>query len=212
MVMHPTGQGTNMIVSSLLPFLAILNPFALRLYLAGVMDDLESRIFVKVLFWASLISLVAFWVSAIMGEPLLVEIVGVRPEALRIFGGIIFFIIAYNYVTRGYRATEVLRGSLEELPSAIALPFMIGAGTITEAILLGKRHGPYLSMFLLFLGLCLCFIIVVGFKLVKDCLKDEREKVFERYVNISSRINGLLIGAISADMVVSGIRKLWLQT
>jgi len=201
-----------MIVSSLLPFLAILNPFALRLYLAGVMDDLESRIFVKVLFWASLISLVVFWVSAIMGEPLLVEFVGVRPEALRIFGGIIFFVIAYNYVTRGYRATEVLRGSLEELPSAIALPFMIGAGTITEAILLGKRHGPYLSMFLLFLGLCVCFIVVVGFKLVKDCLKGEREKVFERYVNILSRINGLLIGAISADMVVSGIRKLWLQT
>lgn len=201
-----------MIVSSLLPFLAILNPFALCLYLAGVMEDLESRIFVKVLFWASLISLVVFWVSAIMGEPLLVEFVGVRPEALRIFGGIIFFIIAYNYVTRGYRATEVLRGSLEELPSAIALPFMIGAGTITEAILLGKRHGPYLSMLLIFLGLCVCFIVVVGFKLVKDCLKGEREKVFQRYVNILSRINGLLIGAISADMVVSGIRKLWLQT
>ena len=83
-----------MIVSSLLPFLAILNPFALCLYLAGVMDDLESRIFVKVLFWASLISLVVFWVSAIMGEPLLVEFVGVRPEALRIFGGVIFFVIA----------------------------------------------------------------------------------------------------------------------
>jgi multiple antibiotic resistance protein len=201
-----------MILSSFLPFLAILNPFALCLYLAGVMDDLQFRVFVRVLLWASIISMVVFWVFAFTGEPLLVEFLGVRPEALRIFGGIIFFIIAYNYVTRGYRATEVLRGSLEELPSAIALPFMIGAGTITEAMLLGKRHGPYLSMFLLFLGLCVCFVVVIGFKLVKDFLKDEREKIFERYVNILSRINGLLIGAISADMVVSGIKKLWLQT
>jgi multiple antibiotic resistance protein len=201
----------GMIFNSLLPFLAILNPFALCLYLAGVMDDLESRSFTKVLFWASLISLVVFWLFAILGERLLVDVLGVRPEALRIFGGVIFFVVAYNYVTKGYRAAEVLRGSLEELPSAIALPFMIGAGTITQAILLGKKHGSYLSMFLLFVGLCICFFVVVSFKLIRDWLKDVREKVFERYVNILSRINGLLIGAISTEMVVSGVRRLWSQ-
>ncbi len=201
-----------MIFSSLLSFLAILNPFALCLYLADVMDDLESRIFGKVLFWASLISLVVFWIFALVGEQLLVDFLRIRPEALRIFGGIIFFVVAYNYVTKGYRAAEILRGSLEELPSAIALPFMIGAGTITQAILLGERHGPYLSVFLLFLGLCLCFLVVIAFKLVRDHLKQAKEKVFERYVNILSRINGLLIGAISTEMVVSGIRELWLQT
>ncbi|MGD2093842.1 MAG: MarC family protein [Phycisphaerales bacterium] len=210
--MHSIGQDISIIFGSLLPFLAILNPFALCLYLAGVMDDLESRIFVKVLFWASLISLIVFWIFALVGERLLVEFLGVRTEALRIFGGIIFFVVAYNYVTRGYKAAEVLRGGLEELPSAIALPFMIGAGTITQAILVGKRHGPYLSMFILFLGLCACFLVVVVFKSVRDFLKEEREKVFERYINILSRINGLFIGAISTEMVVSGIRKLWLQT
>lgn len=212
MVMHSTGQGISTIVSSLIPFLAILNPFALCLYLAGVMDDLESRVFVRVLFWASLISLVVFWIFAVVGERLLLDFLGVRPEALRIFGGVIFFVVAYNYVTKGFRATELLRGSLEELPSAIALPFMIGAGTITQAILLGKKQGPYLSVFILFLGLFVCFSIVIAFKLVRDHLKKAREKVFERYVNILSRINGLLIGAISTEMVVSGIRKLWLQT
>jgi multiple antibiotic resistance protein len=201
-----------MIISSILPFLAILNPFALCLYLAGVMDDLESGVFVKVLLRASVISLIVFWIFALVGEPLLVEFLSVRPEALRIFGGIVFFIIAYNYVTRGYKATEILRGSLEELPSAIALPFMIGAGTITEAILLGKRQGPYLAMFLLFFGLFTGFMVVIGFKLAKDSLKGERERVFIRYVNILSRINGLLIGAISTDMVISGIKTLWLQT
>ncbi|NIU58929.1 MAG: hypothetical protein GWN67_21865 [Phycisphaerae bacterium] len=210
--MHSTNQSLSMVVGSLLSFLAILNPFALCLYLAGVIDDLESRIFVKVLFWASFISMVVFWIFAIVGERLLVDFLRVRPEALRIFGGVIFLVVAYNYVTKGFRAAELLRGSLEDLPSAIALPFMIGAGTITQAILLGKRHGPYLSMFLLFIGLCICFFIVIAFKLVRDHLKQARERIFERYVNILSRINGLFIGAISTEMVVSGIRKLWLQT
>lgn len=203
---------SSMIFNSLLPFLAILNPFALCLYLTGVMDDLEPRTFVKVLFWASFISLVVFWIFAIVGERLLVDFLSVRTEALRIFGGIIFFIVAYNYVTKGYRAAEMLRGNLEELPSAIALPFMIGAGTITQAILLGEKHGPYLSMFLLFIGLLISFLIVAIFKLVRDRLKRAKEKVFERYVNILSRINGLLIGAISTEMVISGIKELWVQT
>jgi len=202
----------SMMLNSLLPFLAILNPFALCLYLMTVMDDLDSRTFIKVLCEASLISLVVFWLFAIVGEPLLIKFLGVRTEALRIFGGVIFFVVAYNYVTKGYKAAEFLRGSLEELPSAIALPFMIGAGTITQAILIGKKHEPHTSMFLLFLGLCVCFIVIVGFKLVRDRLKGAREKVFERYVNILSRINGLLIGAISTEMVVSGIKNLWLQT
>jgi len=210
--MHEMNQGITMVASSLLPFLAILNPFALCLYLLGVMDDLESRAFIRVLFWASGISLIVFWTFALAGERVLVGFLRISPEALRIFGGVIFFVVAYNYVTRGYRAAELLRGSLEELPSAIALPFMIGAGTITQAILLGKKHGPCLSMFLLFLGLCICFVVVIAFKLIRDHLKQAREKVFERYINILSRINGLLIGAISTEMVVSNIRELWLQS
>jgi len=201
----------NAIVKSLLSFLTILNPFALCLYLMGIMDELGSRVFVKVLFRASFISLISFCIFALTGEGFLVDFLGIRPEALRIFGGIIFFMVGYKYVTRGYRATEVLRGSLEELPSAIALPFMIGAGTVTQAILIGKKHGSYLSISILLLGLCISFLIVMGFKLFRDRLKGSKENVFERYINILSRINGLFIGTISTEMVVSGMRKLWLQ-
>ncbi|MGB2809759.1 MAG: MarC family protein [Sedimentisphaerales bacterium] len=200
------------IVKSFLSFLMILNPFALCLYLMGVIDELDSRTFTKVLFRASVISLIAFCIFALTGEKLLVGFLGISPDALRIFGGVVFFMVGYNYVTKGYRATGVLRGSLEELPSAIALPFMVGAGTITQAILIGKKHGPYLSVSILLFGTCMGFLIVIGFKVFRDYLKGAREKVFERYVNILSRINGLFIGTISTEMVVSGIRNLWFQS
>lgn len=196
----------------MLSFLAILNPFALCLYLAGAMDDLEKNEFTYVLLRASLVSLVVFWLFALAGEPLLVSVLNVSPEALRAFGGVVFFVVAYNYVTKGYRAAELLRGSLEELPSAIALPFMIGAGTITQAILLGKLHSPAASMILLFIGLAISFAVVIGFKLVRDRLKEARERVFERYVNVLSRINGLLIGAISTEMTITGLHNLWRAT
>ena len=195
--------------TGLIPFLAILNPFALCLYLTAVMDDLESGAFFKVLLRASVISLVVFWIFALVGEPLLVNALDLRTESLRIFGGIIFFIIGYNYVMRGYKAAEVLRGTLEDLPSAIALPYMIGAGTITQTILVGKRHPAQLSILILLVGIAVAFVLVVGFQMLRDHMTKRNKPVFNRYVNILSRINGLLIGAISTQMVVSGVQALW---
>ncbi len=194
---------------SLIPFLAILNPFALCLYLLAIMAELDVRQFTRVLVGACLIAWASFAVCAVAGEPVLVGGLGVRPEALRIFGGIIFFIVAYNYVVRGYKAAEVLRGSMEELPSAIALPFMIGAGTITQSMLIGKRHTHLAAIGLLALGIAVTFVVVLGFKLIRDRMTGPRERLFERYVNILARANGLIIGAISTEMVVGGIHDLW---
>jgi multiple antibiotic resistance protein len=195
--------------AAVLPFLAILNPFALCLYLVGVMDDLEPREFFRVLALASTVSLVVFCVFAIGGEFLLEGLLGLEPASLRVFGGAIFFVVGYNYVTKGFRATELLRGSLEELPSAIALPFMIGAGTITQAMLIGRTNSISVAIVALASGVALSFAVVAGFMLVRHRLKGKHQRVFNRYTNILSRINGLMIGAISTQMVVQGAHALW---
>ncbi len=196
-------------VESFVTFVAILNPFALCLYLTGVMEELSSHQFVKVLIRACIISLVVFWVFGLMGESLLVGVLNIRPEALRVFGGALFFVVAYNYMVKGARAAQILRGNLDELPSAIALPFMIGAGTITQAILVGKKCSPPTGMVVLFAGVLFSFCVVLAFKALRDHMSKGREQVFTRYVNILTRLNGLLIGAISTEMIVSGIGALW---
>lgn len=196
-------------IHSLVPFLAILNPFALCLYLAGVMEDLRRGEFIRVLAGACITSLLVFWVFSMVGQKVLTNWLGVHPEALRIFGGVIFFVVAYSYVTKGYRAAAMLRGSLDDLPAAIALPFMIGAGTITQSIVVGKTHGPMMALLIITAAVSACFAIVLAFKLIHDRTRGARERIFERYVNILARVNGLLIGAISTDMVVTGLKGLW---
>jgi len=196
---------------SLVAFLAILNPFALSLYLASLMDNLDRRQFFSVLLQASIISLVVFFLFAWCGEPLLVDFLAVEPSALRVFGGLIFVVVAYGYVTQGYKATVFLRGDLEGLPSSIALPFMIGAGTITQAILTGKRHNTVSAFLVIACTLVISFVIVEAFKVTRDHMSGPRERVFQRYVNILARLNGLIIGAISIDMIAEGARQLWLR-
>jgi multiple antibiotic resistance protein len=196
---------------ALIPFLAVLNPFALCLYLAEPMEDMHLRAFIRVVAGACGISLAVFSLFALTGEYLLRAWLGVHPAALRAFGGVIFLIVGYNYVVKGYRAATILRGSLDELPSAIALPFMVGAGTITQSILIGKQLAPLLSVATLAVGIAAAFLIVLLFKLIREHMRGQRERLFDRYVNILARINGLLIGAISVDMIVSALHALWLR-
>ncbi|MGC9455579.1 MAG: MarC family protein [Phycisphaerae bacterium] len=197
------------VLEDLVPFLAILNPFALCLYTSSIMEDLDLRSVLRVVIGACVISTAVFWVFALTGEKLLEGVFRVEPTALRIFGGLIFLIVGYNYVTKGYRGAEVLRGSLEELPSAIALPFMIGAGTITQAIIVGKNHNWYMSMVILLMGVLVALVTLIVFKLLRDHMTGGRERLFIRYVNILARLNGLLIGAISVKMIVEGLKGLW---
>ncbi len=195
--------------NSLIAFLAILNPFALCLYLEGLMEDMTWGDFLRTMGSAALVSLATFTVFAVAGEAFLTQILNVRPEALRIFGGVIFFGIGYNYVTRGYRATETLRGSLDELSSVIALPLMIGAGTITQSILIGKHHTHMTAFWILLAGVAASIVVVIVFRMVRHHIRKRNEAVFYKYVNVLSRLNGLLIGAISTEMVITGVKAIW---
>ena len=197
------------IVSALVAFLAILNPFALCLYLEGVAGDLKMHQFVVVMLRASVLSLLVFWVFAFAGDDLIVNTLGIRFAAMRVFGGVIFLVVGYNYVVKGYRAAVMLRGSLDELPSAIALPYMIGAGTITQAVLVGKQLPRPSALLVLFSGVFISIVVVLLFKVFHDHMQGARERIFDRYINILARANGLLIGAVSTEMVVSCLRMLW---
>ncbi len=133
-----------------------------------------------------------------------------RSEALRAFGGVIFAVVGDDYLMKGYRATEIIRGRIDELPSQIALPFMIGAGTITQSIIIGKRTAPHIAAFVILIRIVESFAVVTSFKAIRDRLDGGKEAIFDKYVNILSRINGLIIGAVSTDMIVSGLHDLWL--
>jgi multiple antibiotic resistance protein len=196
-------------ITALVSFLAILNPFALCLYLVTLMEELDRHNFLLVLLRACIVSLVTFILFGLTGRSLLTDVLHVRPESLRVFGGIIFLLVGYKYAVQGYKATEILRGSLSALPSAVALPYMIGAGTITQSILIGKNLPPWSTVLVLTTGVALSLLTVMIFKFIHDKMRGAREQIFERYVNLIARLNGMLIGAISIEMVVTGIRFLW---
>jgi multiple antibiotic resistance protein len=191
-------------------FLVMINPFALFLYLRPVMADLTRVQFREVLLRASLISFVVFVIFMGTGDALFVEVLNVRFHSFRLFGGIVIFSFAYLFIVKGEAALIQTREDLTELASGIALPFMVGAGTISLATLMGNELGFGPALAVLAIVLVINYGIIMTLKNVREEIPSPRFQVaFDKLMAIFLRVNGFFLGAIGVDMIVTSSAQLF---
>jgi multiple antibiotic resistance protein len=197
-------------ISDIIAFLVMLNPFALFLYLQPIMKELDAKTFRKVLFKASLISFIIYLIFLYVGEIIFKNFLQIHFESFRIFGGIIIFSFAYIFIVKGQKALIHMKGDLDDLASEIALPFMVGAGTISLSILLGRNFDLVMSSFMLIFIMSLNFIFIMLLKKLREQIEKKKFRVaFDKNMEILLRLNGFFVGAIGVDMVITGITNLF---
>ena len=191
-------------------FVVMINPFALFLYLRPVMVDLSRVHFRQVLLRASLISFVIFFIFMATGDALFTEVLNVRFHSFRLFGGIVIFSFAYLFIVKGEAALITTREDLTELASGIALPFMVGAGTISLATLMGNDLGLGMGTLALAIVLLFTYSIIIVLKRIREDIPSPRFKIaFDKLMGIFLRINGFFLGAIGVDMIVTSTADLY---
>jgi multiple antibiotic resistance protein len=102
-----------------------------------------------------------------------------------------------------------LRGEPAQIAGTVAMPFMIGPGTVSAATMAGLRLEP--------LGAAAAIVGAVGgsaalllvFKLLFDWIGARNAPLTERYVQIASRISAMAMGAIAVEMTMKGVEA-WL--
>lgn len=197
-------------ISYIIAFLVMLNPFAMFLYLSPIMHDLKKKTFYKVLFKASLISFGIFFVFLLTGNFLFESVFLIDFESFRIFGGVVIFTYAYLFIVKGQRAFVQLKEDLDDLASEIALPFMIGAGTISLTILMSFELDFSYGLLALLVILFINYFVIVGLMNFRDGLKKERLRIaFDKNVEVLLRLNGFFVGAIGVHMIITGINNLY---
>ncbi|MGQ8336729.1 MarC family protein [Sunxiuqinia sp. A32] len=198
-------------LSSIIEFIVMLNPFALFLYLEPIRKDLSHKDFMIVILKATLISFIVCAVFFYFGEFIFAKIFQLNFESFRIFGGIIIFSYAYFYIVKGQKALIMIKENLDDLASEIALPFMVGAGAISLSILLSQKHALVLGTVALFIIFGLNFLILFFMKKVRDSLEMKKFKTaFDKNMEVLLRLNGFFIGAIGINMVLVGIKNMFL--
>lgn len=194
----------QVLLQSFTLFFALLNPFLLSIYLLDLISDLDTRTFYRVLFRASLISGSVFWLFAWGGEAIFTQYLQVRFASFQLFGGVIFLLIGVRFVFSGVDAIRSTRGAPEHLAGSIAMPFLIGPGTVSAAVVIGSRHGAPLSGLVIFGTLALTMTLVVALKVVHDYVKGRNARLIDRYMEVVGRISALLIGTIAIEMIMVG--------
>ncbi len=196
-------------IAAIFSFLVMLNPFALFLYLKPVMNDLSDADFRAVFLKATLISFFIFLVFLLFGDVVFEKVFRINFESFRIFGGIVLFSLAYIFIVQGKKAFIQIKGDLHDLASEIALPFMVGAGTISLTILMSEQLVLWQGIVSLAVIMLTNFLVIMGLKQLRRSMRSKKvQHAFDKNMELLLRINGFFVGAIGIDMVVSGISNL----
>lgn len=196
---------TDFIKSTTL-LLTLLNPFLVIIYLVDVVQKLKRKQFHRVLVRAALIAITVFSSFAIVGDTIFTGLMQVEFASFQIFGGIIFLLIGIQFVFRGPAAIEFLRGESNHIAGSIAMPVLIGPGTISASIVIGKRHDPLLACSIVVIAVVICLLVIAILKFLHDLVHPTREALIERYIEIAGRITALYVGTVAIDMIMQGLR------
>lgn len=195
----------NEILKTAVLMLVLLNPFLLAIYLLDIMRRLDRAQFVAVLVRAGVIASVVFCAFAVAGDAAFSEVIQAEFASFQIFGGIVFLLIGLQFVFKGPESIEMLRGESEHLSGAVAMPVLIGPGTISASVVAGKRLDPLVACAVVAAAVAISLATILILKWVHDAVRPTRERLIERYVEIAGRIAALVVGTFSVEMIMKGV-------
>jgi len=196
--------------SGLLLFV-LLNPFLLSIYLGDLIRDTDARLFSRIALRAGLISGSVFILFGLSGETLFTQVFQARFSSFLIFGGIVFLIIGLRMTLTGSpEVAHIQGGDPGRISGTVAMPFMIGPGTVSAAVIIGNRLGAGEAAAVIGLSVAAAVLSLVALKYLHDFVKTRYEPLLERYAEITGRIMALYTGTIAVEMILKGLDK-WLQ-
>lgn len=196
-------------LDAIILMLVLFNPLLMGSYLHELMNKLSGGVFFGILARAFVISGFVFILFAWAGDSLFSGVLQVRFAAFLLFGGTVFLIIALRYMVTGAEMIGTLRGEVEHLAGAIAMPFMIGPGTISASVLIGANLPIWWAGLAIGIALLISCMLLIVMKWLFDYVQQRNERLVERYAEVMGRISALIIGTIAVEMILKGI-DLWL--
>lgn len=183
----------------------LLNPFLLVVYLIDVFDKLPSATFRRVIIRAGLISTCVFSVSAVLGDVLFRDLLQAEFASFQLFGGVVFLVIGLRFVFEGNSAIQGLRGESRHIAGSIAMPLMIGPGTISASILAGKRLSHVWSVLAISSAVLASVGVMILLKYLHDYVRIHNAELVQRYMDIAGRVTALVVGTFAIEMIMRAL-------
>jgi multiple antibiotic resistance protein len=200
----------------IIALITILNPIAAASIMISMVSPPTPAAIRNVAFKATLTVIVASLLTLYTGE-LIFKLFGINVLSLKVIGGIILMMIAINMA---YGQGSKARHTKEEQDEAqekedvsivpLGIPILFGPGVIATIIVLNNNHVQDFPKLISY-GLVSISIIVASIA-VYFTLRYAgaiNKALGVTGMKILTRIMGLIVGAIAAQFLVSGVKGLW---
>lgn len=205
------------IIKIILAFVVLINPFSALTLFLNLTHGYSMSNRRKVARIACMTIFITIGFFTIAGESLL-KILGISIGSFQLAGGILVFLIALNMINgEGNPAKPNQENfdvdSVPHVPPTtaaavvpLAIPMMIGPGGISTVIIYSSQiSGIFRVSLVIIAGLFIsifCYLALMAAGRISRLLGDTG-------LNIMSRIMGMLLAAVSVEIIVSGLRTLF---
>jgi small neutral amino acid transporter SnatA (MarC family) len=197
-------------LNALTLLLILLNPFLVVVYLIELIQDLDRLTFSRVLIRGGIISSAIFILFALLGDAVFSSILHVEFASFQIFGGIVFLLIGINFMLKGNKAIEALRGPPEQIAGSIAMPILVGPATVSASVIVGQQLNRLLAVLAVLTAVSVTILVMIALKILHDFVKPRNERLVQRYIEIMGRILALIVGIYAIEMIMQGLLE-WLK-
>jgi len=188
----------------------ILNPIAAAAIMLSLVKYSEIPAVAKK---SSFTVFIAGIITMLLGGEIL-KFFGINIPSIKAIGGIVLLFIALNMIQGKEIAST---NSTEEEHTAaqhkddvavipLAIPILFGPGVITTIIVLSEKNTLLLQKIYLFIAIALSSIITYVILLHSNKIS---KVLGVNGLKITTRIMGLIIGAISFMFLIGGVKSLW---
>ncbi len=185
----------------------LLNPFLLVIYLVDIIKNISLKKYASTITLAGVISTIVFIFFAVAGDIIFKDIVQAKFSSFQIYGGIVFLLISLNYIFNGNAAISDLRGDSQNKVGAIAMPILIGPGSLNVSVLAGKTLGGLQSAMAILISVTFAVLVLILLKMLHDLVLPRNARIIDRYVDVMGRVTSLYLGTVAIQMIMTGIKN-----
>jgi multiple antibiotic resistance protein len=190
----------NLIGTAILALFAILNPVGVLPAFLQITRDLDSKTRGKLFNLTVATGFITLLVLTFTGRWIMQFVFQITIDEFRIAGGILLTIIAVQNTVLLNRSEEDHKPDniLELGVVPMAIPLLVGPGSIVTSILILDRDGPLVAIVSLVVIFLICWVIFRGATIINRLLGRFGSMVV-------SRIMYIFIAAIGVDFLLTGI-------
>ena len=196
---------TDIFLHALTSYFVVIDPIGTALIFHGLTTGCERAYAKRMALRSTLIAAAIVLVSAFFGEALLTKL-GISIEALRVSGGLLLFITAFNMVTKGETGRKWESG--EEVDISVfpmSIPLLSGPGCLTVTILLFSQTPTVSGSISLVIAVLVIYLFTY---LALSSANRVKDLIGRTGDDILRRLFGVILAALAIQFIADGVSQI----